>query len=144
MAIPAAVVVVLAGWLAGHAGRAGPGQRGRFDFYEFGKLPLVYEGRTKPFDTLARNALLILSGRQTFKDEDGKSQPATRWLLDVITATRRRFKHRVLQIVNDEVLATFHLEPRAGFLVLDRRVAAASEGVRRRDQGARRRQTGRA
>ena len=32
--------------------------------YEFGKLPLVYEGRVKPYDTLARNTLQILSGRQ--------------------------------------------------------------------------------
>ena len=32
--------------------------------YEFGKLPLAYQGRVKPYDTLARNTLQILSGRQ--------------------------------------------------------------------------------
>jgi ABC-type transport system involved in cytochrome c biogenesis permease subunit len=115
VAIPAAVVVLLAGWLAGHAVVPKP-VKGKFDFYEFGKLPLVYEGRTKPFDTLARNALQILSGRQTFKDEDNKSQPATRWLLDVVTGSKDMLKHRVLHIINDEVLAAFHLEPRPGTL----------------------------
>jgi ABC-type transport system involved in cytochrome c biogenesis permease subunit len=115
VAIPAAVVVVLAGWLANHARQPAPVE-GAFHFYEFGKLPLVYEGRTKPFDTLARNALLILSGKQTYKDADKKSQPATRWLLDMVTGSKEMLKHRVLRIVNDEVLATFHLKPREGFL----------------------------
>ena len=32
--------------------------------YEFGKLPLAYQGRIKPYDTVARNTLQILSGRQ--------------------------------------------------------------------------------
>jgi ABC-type transport system involved in cytochrome c biogenesis permease subunit len=35
-------------------------------FDEFGKLPVVYQGRLKPLDTLARNNLMIISNRQTF------------------------------------------------------------------------------
>ncbi|HEY1784919.1 MAG TPA: cytochrome c biogenesis protein ResB, partial [Pirellulales bacterium] len=46
MVIPAAVVVVLGGWLASQARQPAPVKDG-FNFYEFGKLPLVYEGRTK-------------------------------------------------------------------------------------------------
>jgi len=266
VAVPATVVVILAGWLTNHARQPAP-VKGDFHYYEFGKLPLVYEGRTKPVDTLARNALLVLSGRQTFKGaangiltaivvhrsgssgaaaedskspaaqawsfqlsgsaaavdaqakafqkfvssvhfadgspqydppndwkpqgtsatahetfvipgepplelaisvlpnpekdetafllanvnrwrrqlglrptgrdqlvdmtrkvpladgtatlvslEDEKTYPATRWLLDMVTGSKEMLKHRVLRIVNDEVLATFHLKPREGFL----------------------------
>ena len=53
----------------------------QFDFYQFGQLPIVYEGRVKPFDTLARNTMRILSGKQYYLDQDGKKQPAERWLL---------------------------------------------------------------
>src|SRR5205085_2833584 len=58
--------------------------------YEFGKLPLVYEGRVKPYDTLARNTLQVISGSQQVAvlDEKGKVTshlPAIRWLLDVVS-----------------------------------------------------------
>ena len=33
-------------------------------------------GRIKPLDSLARSTLKNLSGRETFKDKDGKTQPA--------------------------------------------------------------------
>ncbi|HTU23967.1 MAG TPA: cytochrome c biogenesis protein CcsA, partial [Pirellulales bacterium] len=113
--IPATVVLLLAGWLLGKA-RVPTAPSDEFRFYEFGQFPLVCEGRTKPFDTLARNSLLVLSGRQNFKDEEGQTQPATRWLLDVITRSKVSLEHRVFRIVNDELLALFHLAPRSGFL----------------------------
>ncbi|MBT6493563.1 MAG: hypothetical protein HOL01_03325, partial [Planctomycetaceae bacterium] len=36
------------------------------DLYAFGQIPVVYQGRQKPLDTLARNALRVISNRQTF------------------------------------------------------------------------------
>jgi ABC-type transport system involved in cytochrome c biogenesis permease subunit len=96
----------------------------------FGALPLQDAGRIKPFDTLARNSLMIISGRQTFVDENDKEQPAIRWLLDVMTsgpvfqmANERgegpRFslageKHRVFRIDNPEVVTLLGLERRPG------------------------------
>lgn len=53
---------------------------------QFAKLPVQYGGRTQPIDSLARNSLMIISGKQTFRDEEGKSQPAVRWLLDLMSA----------------------------------------------------------
>ena len=37
----------------------------------FGKLPILYEGRVKPVDTLARNALRKISDRDHFVDQEG-------------------------------------------------------------------------
>jgi ABC-type transport system involved in cytochrome c biogenesis permease subunit len=61
-----------------------------FHLQEFGRLPVLDHGRVKPIDTLARVSLMILSGRQEYKDADGEAQPATRWLLDVMTASHRQ------------------------------------------------------
>jgi ABC-type transport system involved in cytochrome c biogenesis permease subunit len=97
---------------------------------EFAALPLEDEGRIKPYDTLARNSLMIISNKQTFVDENGNRQPAIRWLLDVMTSGRLfqeanekgggpKFalageKHRVFRIDNPEVAALLGLEPREG------------------------------
>ena len=67
---------------------------GTMKILEFGQLPLVYAGRKKPFDTLARNNLMLLSGKQTFIDDKGKKQPAIRWLLDVISLSPAADKPR--------------------------------------------------
>jgi len=85
------------------------------DISSFSKLPLAYEGRVKPFDTLARNSLLILSGKQEYRDKDGNKQPAIRWLLDVISGRPEARESRVFRITNLELLKTLKLEPREGF-----------------------------
>ncbi len=83
---------------------------------EFGRLPVVFDGRVKPIDSLARGMLKSLSGKQTFKDNSGKTQPAVRWFLDTVAkAAARPAKHKVIQIYNLDVLETLGLERRAGF-----------------------------
>ena len=62
---------------------------GSMDLYEAGRFPLS-KGTVKPLDSLARNALQVISNRETFKDDDGKkSRPAIRWLFDVISEVPR-------------------------------------------------------
>jgi ABC-type transport system involved in cytochrome c biogenesis permease subunit len=80
----------------------------------FGALPLMCEGRIKPFDTLARTNLRIISDRETLVDEDGRKQPAIRWLLDVIARPEAAEKHRVFHIEGVEVRDTLGLERRKG------------------------------
>jgi cytochrome c-type biogenesis protein CcsB len=74
----------------------------------------MYEGRIKPFDTLARNSLRVISGRVTFVDDEGRNQPAIRWLLDVIARPEAAEKHRVVRIEGAEVRDTLRLERRKG------------------------------
>jgi len=103
---------------------------------EFAKLPIVDEGRMKPIDTVARNALVALSNRQSFyeekeeKDAQGEvvkdahgepvkiktRQPAIKWLLDVITDREAAMKHKVFRIENLEVQQMLGLPRRSGFL----------------------------
>ncbi|MFO0880172.1 MAG: hypothetical protein U0840_22720 [Gemmataceae bacterium] len=73
--------------LVGH-----PDAEGAFKLEEFGRLPVVDNGRVKPIDTLARVSLMVLSGRQEYKDDKGETQPATKWLLEVMTAQYRHHR----------------------------------------------------
>ena len=53
---------------------------------EIGRLPVLAYGRIKPLDTVARNSLLIIHGRQTVRIEDGRTISAIEWLSEVLIA----------------------------------------------------------
>jgi ABC-type transport system involved in cytochrome c biogenesis permease subunit len=84
------------------------GHPGPMHLDEFARLPAVERGRVKPMDTVARTSLMIISGKQTFRDENEKRQPAIKWLLDVLTTPLEEggpaMKHKVFLIENDQVL----------------------------------------
>jgi len=54
-----------------------------FDVAGFCRLPVLEGGRVKPLDTVARNSLLAISGRQSVPDA-GRRLQADEWLLDVL------------------------------------------------------------
>ena len=45
-----------------------PRHEGNFDLVTLGSLPVQEKGRVKPLDTVARNALLVMRGKQTVPD----------------------------------------------------------------------------
>ncbi len=87
--------------------------------HEFGKIPVTYNGRVKPMDTLARNVLKIISGRETFRDLKGRRRLAIEWLLDALAAVddpeRRAFQHRVFRIFHPQVIHELGLTKRKGY-----------------------------
>src|SRR5262249_14326817 len=87
---------------------------------EFGKIPVVANGRVKPMDTFARTSLMVVSsGHQTFKDEAGYEQPAIKWLLEAMTSRidseHRAWKYKVFRIEDLQVLNLLGLEHRPMF-----------------------------
>ena len=85
---------------------------------DFGRLPVVHDGRIKPFDSLARHSLMIISGRQYVVDNNGNEQSAMKWLLDVMTSRVNREpaeKAKVFRIENDHLQDLLGLSPRSGF-----------------------------
>jgi ABC-type transport system involved in cytochrome c biogenesis permease subunit len=84
------------------------------DFYAFGKLPVAYQSRVKPFDSLARSTLALLSHRQTFKfnlaDKDERSKPATQWLLELVTNPEKSRDYQVFRIDNLDAIKSLGLE----------------------------------
>ncbi len=115
---PVLVVLVAVGYVASKA-RMPLSPPSEMQIYEFGKLPLAYQGRIKPYDTVARNALQILSGRQEVivLDEKGRETsrlPAIRWFLDLISDAPDALNHPVFRIDNLDLLETLGLKPREG------------------------------
>lgn len=54
-----------------------------FDLETFAELPVQVGGRIKPLDSVARNTLLILSGRQKVKTADGQMISPIEWLVEL-------------------------------------------------------------
>jgi cytochrome c-type biogenesis protein CcsB len=105
--LPWIIVAVFAAWLVNSL-RIPPDDG--FAFSQFGRLPLVFEGRTQPFDSLARNTLLQLREKQKANLEPWKAWyenpkiiPATEWLLTVMTKPEVADTWPVFRIDNPDV-----------------------------------------
>ena len=83
---------------------------GDFDFKKFGEIPVLATGRIKPLDTVARNALVIIRGRQTLRLDNGETLTATHWLADVMFKAPMANQYPTFAINNPEVLGLFGWE----------------------------------
>lgn len=54
-----------------------------FDLVAFAELPVQVGGRIKPLDSVARNTLLILSGRQKVVTDEGLTLSPIEWFIDL-------------------------------------------------------------
>lgn len=115
---PWAVVIVMALWVAGNL--QDPPPKSEFNVREFGKLPVLLNGRIQPFDSVAKNALLMMRGKSSVvlsekpEEELGlsdhpKKMKATEWLLEAMTRPEQADKRRIFRIDNLEVLGLLHL-----------------------------------
>lgn len=105
------VLIVLALWVLSHA--MPPRYKGSYDWKAFEKLPVSGEGRVKPLDTVARNSLMVLSGRQTIR-VDGELQPPVRWWADVVCKPDQARDYPIFRIDHPDVLALLGLKVEDG------------------------------
>ena len=78
-----------------------------FDFSRFGKIPVLVGGRIKPLDTVARNSLLIIHGKQELRLEGGKRLSAMQWLTDTLFNAPVADQYPVFVVQNADVLGLF-------------------------------------
>jgi ABC-type transport system involved in cytochrome c biogenesis permease subunit len=78
-----------------------------FHLDEFGRLPVLVNGRVMPMDTLARLSLFGMNHHGTCTTSDGKALPPTRWLLDVLMIPEHADAARVFEVTNPDVLDLF-------------------------------------
>jgi ABC-type transport system involved in cytochrome c biogenesis permease subunit len=90
-----------ANWLP--SGTAG----NNFDFDSFGKIPVLVGGRVKPLDTVGRNSLLIIHGKQELQLENGRRLSAMQWLTDVLFNAPVADQYPVFVVQNADVLGLF-------------------------------------
>lgn len=80
-----------------------------FDLSEFGRLPVLSNGRVQPLDSVARNSLLQIRTRQTVHVPGQGAMPATEWLLEVFTQPHQADQRKIFRIDNGEVLSLLKL-----------------------------------
>ncbi len=97
---------------------------GQYDLRAFSQLPVSADGRTKPLDTVARNNLMVLSGRQSIRTDDGRIS-AIQWYIELVTKPKDSVQRRVFRIDHPDVLALLGLddEKRTRFSFAELRVA---------------------
>ena len=79
-------------------------ERNGFAMGKFGRLPVLLNGRIKPLDTVARNSLLIIHGKQTLQTDDG-TLTAMDWLAEVLMKPGTAEERKLFVIRNPETLA---------------------------------------
>ncbi len=73
-----------------------------FNLKGFSQLPVVYQGRLCPIDTIARNVLLTVHEKQKMDTPFGKRPPMV-WLLDVLTGSNQEDSYPVFTIHNPAI-----------------------------------------
>jgi ABC-type transport system involved in cytochrome c biogenesis permease subunit len=113
---PLICVVIFASWFLG--GFQPPKPKDGFDIAAFGRLPVLLNGRVQPFDSVARNSLLSISGRsiayspnpppptameKLMGATNGPPMPALEWLLDTMTRPDYADRFKIFRVQDPDL-----------------------------------------
>ena len=82
-----------------------------FDSTGFGRLPAVLNGRLQPLDSVARNSLLVLCGKQSVGLDAGGRMSAVDWLLEAAMKPEAADGRKVFKIDHPELRGLLGLAP---------------------------------
>jgi ABC-type transport system involved in cytochrome c biogenesis permease subunit len=85
-----------------------------FKLNEFGRVPVLVNGRIKPLDTVARTSILTIRGNQSIRKPDGSYITPDEWLADVLFAPGKADTYKIFLIENREVLDLLKLNEEDG------------------------------
>ena len=116
--VPLSVAVFVGLSLLSYGARQRTVVKEDFQLSAFADLPVVMGGRSLPLESLAMMRLMQISDLQSFKEkdpdptdgEDPKSQPASKWLLDMIARPEIADEYPAFRIENDVIARTLGLE----------------------------------
>lgn len=74
---------------------------------DFGRTPVLLNGRIQPIDTVARNALIQIAGKSKIPDS---KTPAMDWFMEVITDTEKADSRNIFRMHHPEVIKDYNLE----------------------------------
>lgn len=89
-----------------------PAEKRALHLDEFGKLPVLLNGRIQPLDSVARNSLLIIRTRQTLQTEDGKTLSAIEWLAEAMMNATKADDRKIFRIDHPDLHGMLHLAPK--------------------------------
>jgi ABC-type transport system involved in cytochrome c biogenesis permease subunit len=113
--LPASILGICLIYVLGHA--MPPRSSGEYDVVAFGQIPVSFEGRTQPLDTVARNSLKVMRNAESalWVEKDGDQEKETKikpidWLLDLFLKTEKTRDYKVFRIDHGEVKAFMGLD----------------------------------
>ena len=112
--LPILITAAMAAWFVS---TLRPPQDKTFAFSEFGKLPVVSNGRVQPIDSLARNSLLQIREKQEANLDPWNGMkahliPATEWLATVMMNPAAADQWPVFRVDNPELISLLKLPGR--------------------------------
>ena len=107
--VPWIVLSVFALWVI--ASLRPPPNVGEFRTTDFGRLPVLLNGRVQPLDSVARNALLMIRTRQTVPDEQGGTLSALAWFMELTLKDEGADQRPVFRVDHPEVRSLVGLPP---------------------------------
>ena len=114
--LPIVLTMIMALWFLG---QMAPPRDKDFAYSDFGKLPVVFDGRLKPMDSLARNSLLQINEMQELDIEPWKKPlqkhqtiSATEWLANVMMNPQVADNWPVFRVDNPDLAAFLKLPDR--------------------------------
>jgi ABC-type transport system involved in cytochrome c biogenesis permease subunit len=100
--LPWILTAAFAAWIV--AALAPQPQEEGFHVRDFGRLPMLLNGRVQPFDSVARNSLLTMRGKQTVaKEKGGTYIDACHWLLEVMLRPDQADEYKTFRVQHPEV-----------------------------------------
>ena len=99
--MPRICAAVFALWFV--AGAQPPKRIHGFDIAGFGRLPVLLNGRVQPFDSVARNALLSMSGRSLARVQDAPALSPSEWLLEAMTRPDLADQRRIFRVQHPDL-----------------------------------------
>jgi ABC-type transport system involved in cytochrome c biogenesis permease subunit len=147
LAIGLVAAIVLPRVWPGRTARTGVDGRS-FDWATVAALPVLHEGRVKPFDSVARNTLQLLGNRTDVRMPSPPSAqaprgtpegtvPASQWLLGLMAGSEWVDHAPVFRIDAFEVLDLFDLERRQGHRYSAFELASGRPALRKQIEAAR-------
>jgi ABC-type transport system involved in cytochrome c biogenesis permease subunit len=99
--LPAIAAALFAAWFL--SGLQAPKPRDGFDIASFGRLPVLLDGRIQPFDSVARNTLLSISGRSIVRVTNGPPLSALQWMLETMARPEKADQLKVFRIQHPDL-----------------------------------------
>jgi ABC-type transport system involved in cytochrome c biogenesis permease subunit len=99
--LPWILTGIFAAWFL--SGAQAPKPTNGFKVAEWGKLPVLLNGRVQPLDSVARNSLLSICGTSTLTNSGGGRLSATAWLLEAMTYPARADQRKIFRVQHPDL-----------------------------------------
>jgi len=134
--IPASALLLAALWALHGLRVSPPDTASAFDTLAFGRLPALVNGRLQPLDTVGRNSLRVLSGKQSVALDAGRSLDAAAWLLEVLARPSVADTRPCFKIDHPELRSLLKLKPEGPLYVAFGEFAGQLDELERQAQRA--------